>query len=355
MLTNPQTEPTKALAVPEPTAPAQPTRALTPSERWEHQPMSEQVRVAEFLAGSDIVPDAFRKRPANVWLALDMGAHMGLKPFQTFRAVHVIKGTPTFSAEAMRGMAMAAGHTVTVTSTPTEATVSIKRADGLGEGTTTFTLDQAKQAGYLGKGGNWASDPESMLVARATSRCAKRVIPDLLMGLTMTEEMDDVVAVEGSPVEALQATTEAVAAIEAPTPAPEPAKQASKLPTYHTGGEVLGPKGQEVPIMALAGERAPQAAAEPEDAELVPDEPETAEQPTQATLDTADDNSDPLSADEWKQLLRERGLTLGDVAPAAKDILGLQSVNYSLLGKLEGASCARLLEALPAGNGEAFA
>ena len=331
MLTNTQTQPTQALAVPEPTAPAQPTRALTPSERWEHQPMSEQVRVAEFLAGSDIVPDAFRKRPANVWLALDMGAHMGLKPFQTFRAVHVIKGTPTFSAEAMRGMAMAAGHTVTVTSTPTEATVSIKRADGLGEGTTTFTLDQAKQAGYLGKGGNWASDPESMLVARATSRCAKRVIPDLLMGLTMTEEMDDVVAVEGSPVEALQATTEAVAAIEAPEPAPEPAKKASKPA------------------------EAPQAAAEPEDAEIVPDGPEQAEEPTQATLDSADDNSDSLSADEWKQLLRERGLTLGDVAPAAKDILGLQSVNYSLLGKLEGASCARLLEALPAGNGEAFA
>ena len=325
MLTNPQTEPTKALAVPEPTAPAQPTRALTPSERWEHQPMSEQVRVAEFLAGSDIVPDAFRKRPANVWLALDMGAHMGLKPFQTFRAVHVIKGTPTFSAEAMRGMAMAAGHTVTVTSTPTEATVSIKRADGLGEGTTTFTLDQAKQAGYLGKGGNWASDPESMLVARATSRCAKRVIPDLLMGLTMTEEMDDVVAVEGSPVEALQATTEAVAAIEAPTPAPEPAKQASKPA------------------------KAPQAADEPEDAEIVPDEP------TQATLDSADDNSDSLSADEWRALLKERGLNLGDIADAAKE-LGFESgVSYAKLGMLEPESCGRLLEALPAGNGAPFA
>ena len=325
MLTNTQTQPTQALAVPEPTAPAQPTRALTPSERWEHQPMSEQVRVAEFLAGSDIVPDAFRKRPANVWLALDMGAHMGLKPFQTFRAVHVIKGTPTFSAEAMRGMAMAAGHTVTVTSTPTEATVSIKRADGLGEGTTTFTLDQAKQAGYLGKGGNWASDPESMLVARATSRCAKRVIPDLLMGLTMTEEMDDVVAVEGSPVEALQATTEAVAAIEAPEPAPEPAKKASKPA------------------------ETPQAAAEPEDAEIVPDEP------TQATLDSADDNSDSLSADEWRALLKERGLNLGDIADAAKE-LGFESgVSYAKLGMLEPESCGRLLEALPAGNGAPFA
>lgn len=324
MLTNTQTQPTQALAVPEPTAPAQPTRALTPSERWEHQPMSEQVRVAEFLAGSDIVPDAFRKRPANVWLALDMGAHMGLKPFQTFRAVHVIKGTPTFSAEAMRGMAMAAGHTVTVTSTPTEATVSIKRADGLGEGTTTFTLDQAKQAGYLGKGGNWASDPESMLVARATSRCAKRVIPDLLMGLTMTEEMDDVVAVEGSPVEALQATTEAVAAIEAPEPAPEPVKKASKP-------------------------------AEPEDAEIVPDEPEQADEPTQATLDSADDNSDSLSADEWRALLKERGLNLSDIADAARE-LGFESgVSYAKLAILEPESCGRLLEALPAGNGAPFA
>jgi phage-related protein len=28
-----------------------------------------------------------------------------------------------------------------------------------------------------------------------------------------------------------------------------------QLPTYHTGGEVLGPRGQEVPIMALGGER----------------------------------------------------------------------------------------------------
>ena len=331
MLTNPQTEPTKALAVPEPTAPAQPTRALTPSERWEHQPMSEQVRVAEFLAGSDIVPDAFRKRPANVWLALDMGAHMGLKPFQTFRAVHVIKGTPTFSAEAMRGMAMAAGHTVTVTSTPTEATVSIKRADGLGEGTTTFTLDQAKQAGYLGKGGNWASDPESMLVARATSRCAKRVIPDLLMGLTMTEEMDDVVAVEGSPVEALQATTEAVAAIEAPEPAPEPAKKASKPA------------------------KAPQAAPEPEGAETVPDEPEQGEEPTQATLDSADDNNDSLSADEWRALLRERGLNLSDIADAAKELGFASGVSYAKLALLEPESCARLLEALPAGNGAPFA
>ena len=333
MLTNTQTQPTQALAVPEPTAPAQPTRALTPSERWEHQPMSEQVRVAEFLAGSDIVPDAFRKRPANVWLALDMGAHMGLKPFQTFRAVHVIKGTPTFSAEAMRGMAMAAGHTVTVTSTPTEATVSIKRADGLGEGTTTFTLDQAKQAGYLGKGGNWASDPESMLVARATSRCAKRVIPDLLMGLTMTEEMDDVVAVEGSPVEALQATTEAVAAIEAP----EPARKARKARKASKPAE------------------APRAAAEPEDAEIVPDGPEQADEPTQATLDSADDNSDSLSADEWRALLTERGLNLSDIADAAKE-LGFESgVSYAKLGMLEPESCGRLLEALPAGNGAPFA
>ena len=39
--------------------------------------------------------------------------------------------------------------------------------------------------------------------------------------------------------------------------APDVTDPMPKLPTYHTGGEVLGPKGQEVPIMALAGERFP--------------------------------------------------------------------------------------------------
>ena len=336
MLTNTQTQPTQALAVPEP---APPQRALSPAESWQGLMLDQKLHYATILADSTIIPDDYRKRPANILIACSKGAALGLSPEDSLYAIHVIKGRPSLSAEAMRARVQAMGHKLTIESSVTSATVTLERTDGHPGGSKTYTTEMAHQAGLdkpskTGVPSKWTLDPEPMCIARASSRVLKAHAADLVSGITFAEDVIDEPMIEiggGSPVEALQATTEAAAAIEAPEPAPEPAKKASKPA------------------------EAPQAAAEPEDAEIVPDEPEQADEPTQATLDTADDNSDPLSADEWKQLLRERGLTLGDVAPAAKDILGLQSVNYSLLGKLEGASCARLLEALPAGNGEAFA
>lgn len=336
MLTNTQTQPTQALAVPEP---APPQRALSPAESWQGLMLDQKLHYATILADSTIIPDDYRKRPANILIACSKGAALGLSPEDSLYAIHVIKGRPSLSAEAMRARVQAMGHKLTIESSVTSATVTLERTDGHPGGSKTYTTEMAHRAGLdkpskTGVPSKWTLDPEPMCIARASSRVLKAHAADLVSGITFAEDVIDEPMIEiggGSPVEALQATTEAAAAIEAPEPAPEPAKKASKPA------------------------ETPQAAAEPEDAEIVPDEPEQADEPTQATLDSADGNSDSLSADEWKQLLRERGLTLGDVAPAAKDILGLQSVNYSLLGKLEGASCARLLEALPAGNGEAFA
>ena len=336
MLTNTQTQPTQALAVPEP---APPQRALSPAESWQGLMLDQKLHYATILADSTIIPDDYRKRPANILIACSKGAALGLSPEDSLYAIHVIKGRPSLSAEAMRARVQAMGHKLTIESSVTSATVTLERTDGHPGGSKTYTTEMAHRAGLdkpskTGVPSKWTLDPEPMCIARASSRVLKAHAADLVSGITFAEDVIDEPMIEiggGSPVEALQATTEAVAAIEAPEPAPEPAKKASKPA------------------------EAPQAAPEPEGAETVPDEPEQGEEPTQATLDSADDNNDSLSADEWKQLLRERGLTLGDVAPAAKDILGLQSVNYSLLGKLEGASCARLLEALPAGNGEAFA
>ena len=329
MLTNPQTQPTQVLAVPEP---AQAQRALSTAESWQGLMLDQKLHYATILADSTIIPDDYRKRPANILIACSKGAALGLSPEDSLYAIHVIKGRPSLSAEAMRARVQAMGHKLTIESSVTSATVTLERTDGHPGGSKTYTTEMAHRAGLdkpskTGVPSKWTLDPEPMCIARASSRVLKAHAADLVSGITFAEDVIDEPMIEiggGSPVEALQATTEAVAAIEAPEPAPEPVKKASKP-------------------------------AEPEDAEIVPDEPEQADEPTQATLDSADDNNDSLSADEWKQLLRERGLTLGDVAPAAKDILGLQSVNYSLLGKLEGASCARLLEALPAGNGEAFA
>ena len=336
MLTNTQTQPTQALAVPEP---APPQRALSPAESWQGLMLDQKLHYATILADSTIIPDDYRKRPANILIACSKGAALGLSPEDSLYAIHVIKGRPSLSAEAMRARVQAMGHKLTIESSVTSATVTLERTDGHPGGSKTYTTEMAHQAGLdkpskTGVPSKWTLDPEPMCIARASSRVLKAHAADLVSGITFAEDVIDEPMIEiggGSPVEALQATTEAVAAIEAPEPAPEPAKKASKPA------------------------ETPQAAAEPEDAEIVPDEPEQADEPTQATLDSADDNSDSLSADEWRALLRERGLNLSDIADAAKE-LGFESgVSYAKLALLEPESCARLLEALPAGNGAPFA
>lgn len=329
MLTNTQTQPTQALAVPEP---APPQRALSPAESWQGLMLDQKLHYATILADSTIIPDDYRKRPANILIACSKGAALGLSPEDSLYAIHVIKGRPSLSAEAMRARVQAMGHKLTIESSVTSATVTLERTDGHPGGSKTYTTEMAHQAGLdkpskTGVPSKWTLDPEPMCIARASSRVLKAHAADLVSGITFAEDVIDEPMIEiggGSPVEALQATTEAVAAIEAPEPAPEPVKKASKP-------------------------------AEPEGAETVPDEPEQGEEPTQATLDSADDNNDSLSADEWRALLRERGLNLSDIADAAKE-LGFESgVSYAKLALLEPESCGRLLEALPAGNGAPFA
>ena len=327
MLTNTQTKPSTELA-----RRAEPP-AVRPIEsssiKWQRMDGGTQMEMAEFLSNTEIIPKEYRKKPGNIYVAAEMGTAHGWGPIQAMQNIAVVHGTPQLYAEAMRALVIMAGHKFQVHErTATSCRVTIERSDGLSSADVTYTIQEATQAGDVAKNPNYKTRPQRMLFARATSIAVGDACPELKLGMAVEGDIDVGGAdAFGSPVEALQATTEAVAAIEAP----EPAKKASKPA------------------------EAPQAAAEPEDAEIVPDEPEQGEEPTQATLDSADDNNDSLSADEWRALLRERGLNLSDIADAAKE-LGFESgVSYAKLALLEPESCGRLLEALPAGNGAPFA
>jgi hypothetical protein len=231
MLTNTQTQPTQALAVPEP---APPQRALSPAESWQGLMLDQKLHYATILADSTIIPDDYRKRPANILIACSKGAALGLSPEDSLYAIHVIKGRPSLSAEAMRARVQAMGHKLTIESSVTSATVTLERTDGHPGGSKTYTTEMAHQAGLdkpskTGVPSKWTLDPEPMCIARASSRVLKAHAADLVSGITFAEDVIDEPMIEiggGSPVEALQATTEAVAAIEAP--APEPVKKASK-------------------------------------------------------------------------------------------------------------------------------
>jgi hypothetical protein len=232
MLTNTQTQPTQALAVPEPTAPAiveqRPTTALG---KWQRLDAMTQMKFADFLADAPIIPKPYRKQPGNVYVAAEMGAVLGWGPIEAMQNIDVIEGTPSLKAEAMRALIKAAGHRLTVPESSAEScTVLIERNDTLGDAQVTYTIEDGRRAGLAGKD-VWKKHPARMLLARATTNAATIACPEVLRGMHFLDEGggDPIEAgVPANPVEALQATTEAVAAIEAPEPAPEPAKKASK-------------------------------------------------------------------------------------------------------------------------------
>lgn len=187
--------------------------------------------VAEMLCRTSFVPKAFQGKPAECAAAILAGQEMGMAPMAALRAIDVIEGKPGLSALGLRALVQSKGHEIWVhESTATRAIVKGRRKGSEKVETSTWTIERARQMGLTGKK-NWKEQPTNMLLARATSECARLIAADALLGMPYsTEELEDgadmPVPVSGAPVEAKPARRTARRAQAAPpaepTPNPEP-------------------------------------------------------------------------------------------------------------------------------------
>ena len=76
-----------------PTAPRQ--FSLAPRD------LNEAMRLADMLAGSELVPKDFRGKPANVLVAVQWGVELGLQPMQALQNIAVINGRPSLWGDAV--------------------------------------------------------------------------------------------------------------------------------------------------------------------------------------------------------------------------------------------------------------
>jgi len=160
----------------------------------------ELVRQAEFLAGSNVVKSALRRKPADIVVILLAARAMNLPTFWALTSIDIVEGKPTIAAEMMRARVRAYGHAIRVDATPEKATVKIRLAGDEDWQQASFTMDEAKAAELLTKT-NWKRYGEDMLVARATARAVRRICPEVLFGVVYTpEEMGAVTDAEGRAV-----------------------------------------------------------------------------------------------------------------------------------------------------------
>lgn len=155
------------------------------------------MKLAGQLATSELVPKCFRGKPQDLFLCWSMGYQVGLTPEQSMQCIAVINGKPAMWGDDMLALCMSHRDFDDIIETPILKndtvigyTCTVKRK-GKADKESIFTLDMAKKAGLLAKGGVWNQYPERMLKLRARGFCLRDAFPDALKGIKPREEVED--------------------------------------------------------------------------------------------------------------------------------------------------------------------
>ncbi|WP_407330591.1 hypothetical protein [Enterovibrio sp. 27052020O] len=161
------------------------------------QSLEEAMRMAEIMAGSEMVPKDYQGKPGNVLVAVQMGAELGLKPVQSLQNIAVVNGRPSIWGDGLRALIMSAPDLVDIkdefcANTMTARCTIVRQINGnhvsfTGE----FSQVDAENAGLWGRN-TWKSYPKKMLEWRAFGFAARKAYADRLRGISLAEESQDI-------------------------------------------------------------------------------------------------------------------------------------------------------------------
>ncbi len=157
-------------------------------------------RVAAIYADSDLVPDHFQKKPSNVFVALELAERLGVNPFMLMQRLYVVYGKPGMEAQLVIALMNTRG--------PFTGPVQwVFKGEGKARSCTAFathrktgktceaTVDWdmvVKEGWYDKKGSKWKTMPNQMFQYRSAAFLARLHCPEVMMGLSTTDEIEDV-------------------------------------------------------------------------------------------------------------------------------------------------------------------
>ena len=154
-----------------------------------HGNLADRIQYAKAMAESSLLPEAYRKQPANVLLAVEMADALGIAPMQAINGISVIKGKPTMSAELMRALVLRAGHQLRVDVLTDQGCRMLAARKEWPDDVQAFefTIADAQKAG-LASSDTYKRHPKAMLLARCTSLACRAVFPDVVAGMGYTPD-----------------------------------------------------------------------------------------------------------------------------------------------------------------------
>lgn len=158
--------------------------------------MSEAMEFSKLVSQSSMVPAAYKGKPADILVAVQWGAELGLAPLQALQNIACINGKPSVYGDAALALVRASSVCEDVEEyiegdgEQMIATCIAKRK-GCKPVVAKFSVFDAKAAGLWRKAGPWQQYPKRMMQMRARGFALRDAFPDILRGLITAEEAQD--------------------------------------------------------------------------------------------------------------------------------------------------------------------
>ena len=163
------------------------------------QNLPQLLEVADKLASSTIVPQAYQKQPGNVLIALNTAQRLQVDPLMVMQNLYVVYGNPSWSGQfALALLRNSSRYSrleyVNLNGTDWRGGLKMRghKWDGSVEEGPEITPELVSKAGWDKKDGSkWLEMPEQMFRYRAASWFARSCCPEVLLGLPTVDEVRD--------------------------------------------------------------------------------------------------------------------------------------------------------------------
>jgi len=160
-------------------------------------------KTAEMLCKAKCIPQCFWENPADALVVIQSGHELGLSPMRSLQNMMIVNNRPSIYGDAMLAVCQATKGKVggfidcieVYDDKTGEWTCTVTR-DGRAPITRTFTMQEAKDGGFLSKSGPWQTSRKRMMQVRPRSFALRDMFADILMGVLTVEEMQDIAANE---------------------------------------------------------------------------------------------------------------------------------------------------------------
>lgn len=165
--------------------------------------LNKAYKNAMVLAKSDLVPEAYKGRPENVLIAMDMASRTGFSLMQIMQNLYIVRNRPSWSGSFCMNAIKACGRYdkvryVLLGGAPTDRDFgvyvsAIDKSTGETVRGVTVTWDMVKSEGWDSKpGSKWKTMPELMFKYRAAAFFARTECPEVLQGVRDEYEQRDI-------------------------------------------------------------------------------------------------------------------------------------------------------------------